>query len=196
VAITSLGYCPARIRPPRRWTGSFGAAWPVLAELGRTRLRRTRDLDRRATQRGRHYGRRRPRLIDECGDERQVIRKARIETYPFRIPMSMSARAAVLPKVSRSAVACCATRRSCGSEPESRVRRDSSASTTSRTSGPSKTSSGTYRMTPQPCSKRPSCAPAVTWTRFPQGRHRLLQSGVERRSGSQSRHCRRPLDPS
>ena len=67
----------------------------------------------------------------------KLLLKGPVPTYPFRIPMSVSSRIALVKAGVKVGARCCATRASCGSAPARTRPSGSSGSTTSRTTAAS-----------------------------------------------------------
>ena len=147
-----------RIRSERRG--------PVLAELGRARVRRPGIGHRRpAVRGGRHRGAG-ARLARGRGDERQAADQGAGPDLP--VPHPDAAVVARRPHQGRHqgrAARCCGTHASCGSAPARTRPCASSGSTTSRTTAASRTSSATCPRTRGRCSTRRSPARPRTRTR-------------------------------
>ena len=197
MATAALGHRAARSRSPRRRPDPLRASRTVLAELGRSRLRRSGDVDRRAAQRGRHRRGRGAGLVEGSVDERQVHPQRPHRDLPVPHPDAAGRAGRCLDdRASRSPRRCCGTPGWSGSGPASPARPGSSGSTTSRTSGRSQDFIGDLPD---------GCRGAVQDHGHPvrrrdgrdlrRRRHRLLQPGLEHRrrvSTGASSAARRP----
>ncbi len=163
-----MGHRRAGVRRPRRRPDPFGAPRLVLAELGRPHAGRAGFGHRRPADRGRGHRRPAARLADRHVDERPAAQRRPDRDLPVPDPDADDRPARDRPHRGEGGPGGAQVRPR-GAPAARRIggRSGSSGSTTSRTTGPSPTSSAGCPRTPRRCSPPPSPAPPATWTRSP-----------------------------
>ena len=166
LATEALGHGAAGSRSPRRGPDPLRASRTVLAELGRSRLRRSGVVDRRPAQRGRRRRGGGAGLVEGSVDERQVHPQRPHRDLPVPDPDAAGRAGGGLDRRAQGRRRGAAVRqRGSAAARASPARPGSNGSTTSRTSGRSPTSSATCPTTRPHCSRPRSPGRAATWTR-------------------------------